>query len=178
MGMPTPLDKAFLRLAQLEREIAEVRRFIELYHEFDDGTPYRGRPTEPEAGPSQLSGNKLHTDSNQIVDKSGAKARRARSEGPPPKEIAALMERVIRERGEPMSRGQLVDAFERREVEIPATDKSRYLGTIAWRNKSTFVNIEGLGYWLRGEPFYRGAIPTPDDVQSDPPEEHSDELPE
>ena len=45
--------------------------------------------------------------------------------------------------------------FEARDVEIPATDKARYVGTIMWRNKSKFLNIEGRGYWLRGEPVLR-----------------------
>ncbi len=47
-----------------------------------------------------------------------------------------------------MSRGEIVDAFDRRDIEIPAKDKARYVGTIAWRNKGVFVNIEGRGYWL------------------------------
>lgn len=57
-----------------------------------------------------------------------------------------------------MSRGEIVDALERRDVEIPAQDKARYIGTLAWRNKGTFVNIEGRGYWLRdaGVPLLSG----------------------
>ena len=61
------------------------------------------------------------------------------------------MERVIRERGEPLTRGQIVEALEMRDVVIPAVDKSRYIGTLAWRHKSIFVNIDGRGYWLRAE---------------------------
>jgi hypothetical protein len=45
-------------------------------------------------------------------------------------------------------------------VHIPFEDKGRYVGTIAWRHKGTFVNVEGRGYWLRGEPI-PPALPTP-----------------
>ena len=50
-----------------------------------------------------------------------------------------------------MTRGELVEALARRDVHIPAQDKPRYIGTLIWRNKSKFVNIEGRGYWLRGQ---------------------------
>ena len=52
-----------------------------------------------------------------------------------------------------MTRGEIVKAFELRDFEIPAKDKSRYLGTIAWRHKGKFVNVNGLGYWLREVPL-------------------------
>lgn len=81
---------------------------------------------------------------DNLIEKSGR--RKAR-----PDEIAQIMERVIREVGRPMTRGQLVDALERRDVDLPAADKGRYIGTIIWRHKSIFVNIEGFGYWLRVE---------------------------
>jgi len=66
---------------------------------------------------------------------------------------------------------------EKRGIEIPSTDKQRYLGTILWRHRDRFVNIEGKGYWLRnGLPSVTGLVQ--DTLYSDAPEEHSDELPE
>ena len=62
---------------------------------------------------------------------------------PSPKETAELMERVIREAGRPMSRGEIVDAFDRRDIEIPAKDKARYVGTIAWRQQRGFREYRG-----------------------------------
>jgi hypothetical protein len=94
---------------------------------------------------SSASGN-LSTDSLP-VENSGK--RRQRTRGARPDEIAMIMERVIRERGEPLTRGQIVEVLEARDVVIPAVDKSRYIGTLAWRHKSTFMNIDGRGYWLR-----------------------------
>jgi hypothetical protein len=69
-----------------------------------------------------------------------------------PGDVAEHMERIIRDVGRPMTRGEIVAAFEARDIPIPFEDKARYVGTIAWRHKGTFVNIEGEGYWLRDGP--------------------------
>ena len=56
-----------------------------------------------------------------------------------------------------MTRGQINDALEKRGVIVPGKDRSRYVGTIMWRNRDTFESVEGRGYWLKGEPV-------PDDI--------------
>ncbi len=73
-----------------------------------------------------------------------------------PDNIALVIERVIRDVGQPMQRREIVKALEARDMEIPALDKERYIGTIVWRHKGTFVNVEGRGYWLRDEPVPPG----------------------
>jgi hypothetical protein len=90
-------------------------------------------------------GNVSLQKNTQAVDKSWDTDESGRTE------IAQMIERVIRKVGEPMTRGQLVEALERRDVDFPAADKARYIGTIIWRHKAVFVNIEGKGYWLRGQ---------------------------
>jgi hypothetical protein len=60
-----------------------------------------------------------------------------------------MVERLIRDVGSPMTRGQIVEALALRDVDLPAADKARYIGTIIWRHKSIFVNLKGRGYWLR-----------------------------
>lgn len=171
----TPLDKALQRLAQLQREEAELRQFIAMYQQLDGAGALSHTQVAWRVDDKQLKGNDDNKKNNLPVDNLAQRHRKNRPPGPTPKETAALMERVIRERGEPMSRGEIVEAFDRRDVEIPAQDKARYVGTIAWRNKGTFVNIEGRGYWIRGLPFVGKRQLDPSDF-SDPPEEQSDEL--
>lgn len=72
--------------------------------------------------------------------------------GASPREIVEIMRRVIRETGRPLTRGEIVDALEARDVDLPATDKNRYIGTIAWRFKAFFTHIDGRGYWVADEP--------------------------
>lgn len=173
----TPLDKALQRLAQLQREEAELRQFIAMYQQLEGSLPNSGDDDGGRVADRQLKGNEPANAANLSVENPPTRRRRGGFSGPTPKEIAGLMERVIRERGGPMSRGEIVDALERRDVEIPAQDKSRYIGTIAWRNKGTFVNIEGRGYWVRdaGAPLLIG---DPIDAPShrDLPEDSHDEL--
>lgn len=147
--MTNAIENARKRLEEIRREASEIERFLDMYARFDVGTD--GEHIElPKSG---ASGN-LSTD-NLPVENGGK--RRQRTRGARPDEIALIMERVIRERGQPLTRGQIVEALEVRDVKIPAVDKSRYIGTIAWRHKSIFVNIEGQGYWLRNEPAVRTA---------------------
>lgn len=173
--MSTPLDKALTRLADLQHEIAEIKRFIEMYQRFEGAENLNSEaPTAPPEG-KELRGNVSTVSANHPVDNSQKTARRNRPSGATPKEIAEIMERVIREADRPLSRGEIVDALERREIEIPAKDKPRYVGTIAWRNKGNFLNIDGRGYWLRNVPL-TSKTPIPTESFSDPPEEHSEDL--
>lgn len=164
--MASPIENARKRLAALRGEAAEIERFIAMYEQFSDGEAADAMSVQPnsqETYPQEL----------RAVDNGDNSQRRERS-GPLPRELVAMMARVIHEVGRPMTRGEIVEALERREIEIPAKDKQRYIGTLAWRNKGAFVNIEGRGYWLRGLP-----VVSDQDISgafTDPPEEHSEEL--
>ena len=57
---------------------------------------------------------------------------------------------MIRELGKPVQRGEMVERIEAKGVKIWSDDKPRYIGTVLWRDKDRFVNIEGEGYWLKG----------------------------
>jgi hypothetical protein len=61
-------------------------------------------------------------------------------------EIAAQARAAILELQRPMQRAQLLEALERRGIRIDGRNKPRNLGTIMWRLREQFVNIEG-GYW-------------------------------
>jgi hypothetical protein len=162
--MSTPLDNARKKLHELKLEIARIERFIREYAEFSDRTGVEQTAAYSPQTEGNLSTEVSHVDNPRLA--------RERI-GPTPTEIVGTMERMIREVGRPMTRGEIVEAFARRDIEIPAQDKSRYVGTLAWRHKSKFINVEGRGYWLRGEMIV-GDKPQ---VMQDPPEEHSDELP-
>jgi hypothetical protein len=163
--MPSAIENARKRLAAIRAEAAEIERFLELYESFSD-----------EHVDANVSGPLGHSEetypqNSKTVDNGKNPALSVRH-GPRPTELVRIMERLIREVGRPMTRGEIVDALNRRDVEIPAKDKSRYLGTIAWRNKHTFIHIEGRGYWVRD-----AKMSVPDHSYSDPTDEISDELP-
>lgn len=147
--MPNVIENAKKRLAAIKEEAEEIERFLAMYDRFNGGT---------NADPFGAASGKEPTEAGSVDN---SLRRRARIKGARPDEVAFHMERVIRDRGEPMSRSEIVRALESRDILIPAIDKSRYVGTIAWRNKGTFKNIEGRGYWLckEAEPPIKPATP-------------------
>lgn len=67
-----------------------------------------------------------------------------------PREVAARAEAILREHGKPIQRGELVRRIEGSGLLLHSKDKNKYLGTILWRNRDRFTNVEGHGYWIKG----------------------------
>lgn len=88
----------------------------------------------------------------QLMNPNLEKKKRRHSTGKPD-QMAREVELVLQEFGQPMTRGKIIEALRSRNIELSAADKGRYIGTIIWRHKETFINIEGQGYWLRNEPL-------------------------
>lgn len=158
--MSDVVTKAQKKIIALQSQIAELKRFIELHRSLD-ATPLR----EIEAPVSALASLDADVDSEETDSSYPHIHKHDRRRSTRPTEIAETVERIIREVGRPMTRGDLVHALEKRDVKIPYGDKARYVGTIVWRHKGLFENIEGRGYWLRGEP-----VPsvTPPDLPENP----------
>lgn len=182
--MANPVAAARAKIAALRAEIIELERFLAMYEKLS-AVPYEEKPRLGSAkDETAASCGSVGNETPLPVDKSVAdrdsytqprESRRRAAGAPKPAEIATLMERIIRDVGRPMTRGEIVSALEARDMMIPYEDKPRYVGTIAWRHKGLFENIEGRGYWLRGEP-----VPTPS-IDDAPPvwrRDPSDEIPE
>jgi hypothetical protein len=79
------------------------------------------------------------------------------SRTPAPKTLAAAgvikaAREVLIAEGRPRTRGTLVKALEARGYRVSGKDKERNLGTIMWRARDQFINIERLGYWPKDIP--------------------------
>lgn len=148
--MPTPAEKARAQILIYETKIAELRRFIAIYDELEatEATGHAAMQPVNEPGTTGVAlGN--NTFPQSVEKRTTLYLKRPATR---PDRVAEHMERIIREVGRPMTRGEIVAAFDAREIPIPFEDKPRYVGTIAWRHKGKFRNIEGRGYWLAGEP--------------------------
>jgi hypothetical protein len=149
--MANALKLARDKIAVLKAQVAELERFIAMHEMLLTGgteQQVQDRMTSIMSG-KNASGNET---SKHIPVDTVENSRRGRAGKMRPDHTAELMQRIIREVGRPLTRGELVQAFESRDVQIPYSDKGRYIGTIAWRNKGIFENIEGRGYWLRELP--------------------------
>jgi hypothetical protein len=148
--MSHAIENARKRLAEFKRHVSELERFIQMYEELDAGTDTDRADIHACHLNGALIGNVPVYNFPGSVDNVPRERRRKRGR---PAEIVAIVERIIREAGRPLTRGEIVEALEHRDVHIPALDKQRYIGTIAWRHKGIVGNVDGLGYWLTGEPL-------------------------
>jgi hypothetical protein len=148
--MSHAIENARKRLAEFKRQVSELERFIQMYEELEGGTDAEQSDTHVRHLNGALIGNIPVYNVPHSGDNVPRERRRKRGR---PAEIVAIVERIIREAGRPLTRGEIVEALEHRDVDIPASDKQRYIGTIAWRHKSVVGNVGGLGYWLTGEPL-------------------------
>lgn len=134
------LAKALKEREHLRERLAELEAFLAVYQ--------------------RLSGSNVEqSTSKEIGDKSQTISDAVRKNTGGPGRLADAAEEVIRAAGRPMTRGQIVERIEATGIGIPSEDKARYLGTILWRQKNRFINVEGEGYWLKGEPI----PPNPED---------------
>lgn len=126
---------------RLRKQLSEVEEFIRLWDVIfgDDDRETEAEQTRADAPVSIVAPAK--------------KSESSRPKRSPTGRLAAKVAReIITERGAPMTRGELVKAFESRGYPIAGSPPSRNMGTIMWRLRDKFVNIEGHGYWPKDIP--------------------------
>ena len=143
--MDDALSKALKLKQQLQDELVKVEQFIALHKDiFGEGFGQRELPLDTPKAPNE---------SHQVNSAPLLKAPRKKK----PKRLKTdrlvrVAERILREVGRPLTRGEMVKELEKRGVRLKSSDNPRYVGTIMWRNREKFVNA-GDGYWLRGETY-------------------------
>ncbi len=143
--------KAVRNAKKKERELLQaledVRKFLSLYEEFS-GFPKENTKESPSESGSISSLSAKPVENFQAAT---------------PSQIAAAAKQLILNAGKPLTRSELAFALTRAGVILNATDESKYVGTIMWRHKNSFEQIEGEGYWPIGEPRpteSRNGLPT------------------
>lgn len=140
------MANAYANALKIRRELlaklAEVDRFLALHDQFSGTERARNEPA-PSAPPAPIP-----AESRGMAIPDAVEPAPSRKKGRPA-DFAGIAERVLAEVGRPMTRAQLVSEIEARGVPVPSDDKPRYIGTILWRHKDTFVNVAGEGYSLR-----------------------------
>ena len=118
--MSQVIEKAQERLRKIEAEAEEIRTFLRVY--------------------AALEGDKA-VDNESRSEDLGDAAPTAK-----PGEIVESARELIRERGRPMTRSQLLKALREKGLNLPGKDATKNIGTVIWRSKQ-FDNIAGEGYW-------------------------------
>jgi hypothetical protein len=134
---------AVKRKKQLEAELLEVETFLSLYPKFSSGESQSAPPADSKRVDATPGGQpRLATSPGHFNQRRGN-----------PDQIASMVEAILMSHSRPMTRGELADEMERMGVRLPAKDKAKYIGTILWRKRRLFQNLEGKGYWLKGLPL-------------------------
>lgn len=122
--MATEIDstvvKALKKLKELQYEVSRLEAFVSTYEE--------------------LHGRKL--DRDELLSGGGSHSTHRSRRRNNVSKLLDLSERLIREAGRPLTRGELADAMERENVTVHATDVPKYLGTLLWRNKDRFEAVD------------------------------------
>jgi hypothetical protein len=128
---------------ELQRRLAEIEQFLALYEYFSN---INQTLTEMAASVE----NWEHRESAP----SRESAHRSIRSGP--RAVVDVCIGILQDHGQPLTRGELAAELELRKVHLPGKDKesrSRYVGTVLWRNRDRFENLEGKGYWLKDVPI-------------------------
>lgn len=67
-------------------------------------------------------------------------------------EFEVLATRALTEAERPLTRTQFLKWLENNGISMTGTDASKNVGTKFWRSKDRFVNLRGVGYWLKDQP--------------------------
>jgi hypothetical protein len=127
---------ALRRRDELRKQLADIEEFIRLWNELfgTEGEQNRLIATLPP---------------HPMPAANGQRAPRS----PTRERAAGIARRVILAKGKPMTRGELVAAFRAEGEPVAGEDPSKNMGTIMWRLRDRFVNIEGQGYWPSDTPL-------------------------
>jgi len=134
-------ENALRRKREIQRELNEIDEFLRLHQK------YQGIDGE-QARPSKVPHDRIRRRISGVAGRADLKGQRS-----PSRDVAAKVAyEILLENGEPMTRTELVEAFDKRGNPIAGTDRAKNMGTIMWRLNDKFVNIEGYGYWPKDVP--------------------------
>jgi hypothetical protein len=153
--MDTVLGNAVRRRSHLRAQLREIERFIELYQELRKPTPSE----QAELALADDSGTTQEHDKTASGEDGASTEVRVPDEdeeagGLSRVELLPHIRAVIEDAGKPLTRGQLLMKLDSRGAKVGGkANRSKNMGTIMWRLRDDFVNLQGLGYWLRDRPY-------------------------
>tara|TARA_R110002167_G_scaffold59894_2_gene169648 strand:- start:848 stop:1357 length:510 start_codon:yes stop_codon:yes gene_type:complete len=163
MGMEDRAYKnAMARKRELLADIEEIDKFLELWRRYAGTEPEQDTPESP---PS--------------VGDSGEAVQSHLRALPRDEERANVIRTSILKRGRPLARGEIAEGLEEDGYKVTGADPSKNIGTIMWRLRDHFTNIEGYGYWPSDVPYrqagFEGHKATADQSDASPLEKGNEQ---
>ena len=135
-------------IAESERQLAEIARFIDEWHKYADLTA------------------EINTHVNEEAPRVTPTQRAPRARGNPKKEVVAgfVLDLAKRE-GKPVPRSYVLEEMNRYGLTLAGSDPAKVLSTMLWRMRHEVCLIDNFGYWAREVPYppagYIPPKPTP-----------------
>ncbi|MBX3505789.1 MAG: hypothetical protein KF895_09950 [Parvibaculum sp.] len=126
-----PVTVALRRKKELMAELDRIEKFLAAAAEFSDGANAKKAAGGSSGGPRT-------------------------SAGPKPAQVVSAVEKILSGAEKPMTRGELLNELKALGLEIGGSNPANTLGTTISRDPERFVNLRGLGYWLRSRDFLPG----------------------
>ena len=124
---------ALRRRDDLKRQLADADEFLRLWDRVLGSDAVVGVTPSTDRGQGEV---RTSSETQPPLKKSLTRER-----------TAEIARKVILSKGVPMTRGQLVEAFEAEGTPIGGAQPNRNMGTTMWRLQDRFINLKGLGYW-------------------------------
>lgn len=140
------VEAARIRVQQLRQELAALEEFLDASE--------RARALLSGLTPQAASGESRGPIQNSPVERlqeSGERRTRV-TDNPKPAAVVDAAIRIMKERGRPMTRRELHGALAEMGLEVKGADPIKALGTMLWRGRDRIEQLEGRGYWPKGEP--------------------------
>jgi len=153
------LRRAVERRDELAQELQKIKDFISTYQSIANSLRLDTKNitgTLPDLFDDALNPAPATIDPQEreaeVAD--AAEARRTRVTGnPKPADVIAAAVTLIGDVGRPLTRRQIHRGLKNRGILVKGTDPIKTLGTTLWRSGGDYLEqIEGRGYWLKGEP--------------------------
>lgn len=126
-------EAALQKRAKLLQELENIEQFLRMYDHFATGRP--------------LKKSSRSSDVGTLRSDSAGTSRRVAGRSPSKEKVAEAAREILLAHGKPMTRAELLDNLDSRGLVIVGTNRVKNMGTMMWRLRDQFVNIEGYGYW-------------------------------
>lgn len=157
--MDKTIANAMQRRSELQRELHEIEKFLQLYQKFSAMPLPSSNVLYSATTVASVSNAYAPAPLEQMWGEGEPKQEHGVAEASPAphkglgrEELRPHIEAVIREAGKPLTRGVLLRKLDQRGTPVGGqADRAKNMGTIMWRLKDHFVNLPGYGYWIKGE---------------------------
>lgn len=139
-------------IERIQAELVKIEHWLGMWRELSSAEDTTQTPTPTQPLPPPERPEETQIGGRKVKPRRKSKPRT----GPAREEIAPVAREIILSKGHPMPRSALLDALDGRGLHVGGADRAgriRNVGTVMWRLRDRFRNIEGRGYWPVDVPF-------------------------